>query len=208
MAEINGNHDLYIVLGKNWKKFTPSKNPELSFESKVSALAGGRKHMTNPDSHVLFVTGKTAGSDKQGNPFPSESEAMASLAQKFYSINKGYHHILHGSYTTRTDAISAHEFVKSQGFDKPALITVFPHTIRAKNIFNQFGFDLSDRDIFDSFAVMSNAMGSTIEEYKQSTIYKYNVIKELVCLLLTKTVDPNNIYLDTVAVHTRHRQKS
>lgn len=198
----NFRHDVVIALGKSWKNVVPRpQSPELSFESQITTKAAGKMYDLGWTPHIIFTTGRTTQFD-----IDEAGEMKKCLDRSRYWVPQTAVTLESNSWCTRSNALETYKVVNELGFKKPALITVYPHTIRAQIIFNNNGFNIPTSAVFDSYWILKDDFRFTIDKYKKSLRYKKEFVKEMICLALTKTIDPKGEFLSRIAERTRHRK--
>ncbi len=172
--------DTVFVLGQNWREY--SKNPELSVESKMCAIAGAEMLISGMTDRLIISGGKTAGKE-----FPSESEAMKTYILLKYP-HETYPQICDENIILEEQSLDTHGNAKEikNILDRenetqqstPALLTVGFHTKRASKIFKNHGIETKSFNAEELLQKKSPHYAKFVKRFNNSIPTKLKRLKE------------------------------
>ena len=201
-----------IALGKNWR--LPISGEEqifLSLESKITTREAAQMVADGSVERIILSTGKTAGKDRNGNEYPSEAAEMKKELRAHFTEEQVPDEkiiLQDSSFDTAGDAEEDRKIVDEKGFERIALVTVFPHTIRSSRLFQNYGVNVSKT--FDSLSLMEQRghhYEQFIKEYRRSKKFLKELIVESIGTSLVYTIDPKgNKIVRKMSSKTRSRE--
>ena len=169
--------DALIVLGKNigldWDRTRIGEQRfHLSTHSRVNVLAAGILYMAGVSDHIIFSSGKTAGS-----LLPSEAEAMKDrLLSIFPDIPEAAVILDDISLNTFTNAKEVQRIMREREFRTAALVSVGFHLERAQYLFKKAGLPV--RDLIPSEWILHTRRSRYAEGYIASDLYRRELERE------------------------------
>ncbi len=199
-----------IALGKNWRlPIDGGPRIYLSLESKMTSLAAGQMYSDGRVGKILFVTGKTAGKDKDGNFYPTEGEEMYKFMRIFFPDIPAEDVIIEGeSFDTAGNAEEVGKILKREQINDPALLTVGFHMPRSRKTFANYNVPI--KAAFSSESVLKGRnphFDKFLHDYRFGTTHLGLAVKEAAAAFLVATVDPKGTKIvRKISTKTRNRE--
>ncbi len=209
--DLNEPNIVIIALGKNWREYPPNPlppgwKPELSVESKISALATGALwHERGCKDKIILSTGKTAGRD-----CPSEARAMYDfMKDHYFGIPENLITLEEVSIDTVGNAEEVLKILPATILQNVILVTVGYHMPRSKKIFDRVlrkkGYAVYPTESEDVLLRGGTKHWNLVDKFQKSRSRKIEYVKEFILRMILR-IDPDGKMLRKITRKIRHAE--